>query len=235
MRIMPLSGHLKSMGCYRYWGLLICIPLITMFTCLTPFFVISLLTCCWAVRTGIWSKKDLMMYGQLFKQCWSWSPDQVCARILPTSPYRRIILMLSGQCVGCSHTQRSCPAGSSLPGLSWLPEPRPLLLRWETEVSLPIVLPFCNQMENNNKKKKNCRAWILPTIWLNHKQIKGKMKRIPGEVFINPQDWMTASEIANRANRSKCNTLSSDFWKFMENRWGARGFQSNKIQHSTEL
>lgn len=154
MRIMPLSGHLKSMGCYRYWGLLICIPLITMFTCLTPFFVISLLTCCWAVRTGIWSKKDLMMYGQLFKQCWSWSPDQVCARILPTSPYRRIILMLSGQCVGCSHTQRSCPAGSSLPGLSWLPEPRPLLLRWETEVSLPIVLPFCNQMEKNNKKKE---------------------------------------------------------------------------------
>lgn len=156
MRIMPLSGHLKSksMGCYRYWGLLICILLITMFTCLTPFFVISLLTCCWAVRTGIWSKKDLMMYGQLFKQCWSWSPDQVCARILPTSPYRRIILMLSGQCVGCSHTQRSCPAGSSLPGLSWLPEPRPLLLRWETEVSLPIVLPFCNQMEKNNKKKE---------------------------------------------------------------------------------
>lgn len=151
---MPLSGHLKSMGCYRYWGLLICILLITMFTCLTPFFVISLLTCCWAVRTGIWSKKDLMMYGQLFKQCWSWSPDQVCARILPTSPYRRIILMLSGQCVGCSHTQRSCPAGSSLPGLSWLPEPRPLLLRWETEVSLPIVLPFCNQMEKNNKKKE---------------------------------------------------------------------------------
>lgn len=154
MRIMPLSGHLKSMGCYRYWGLLICILLITMFTCLTPFFVISLLTCCWAVRTGIWSRKDLMMYGQLFKQCWSWSPDQVCARILPTSPYRRIILMLSGQCVGCSHTQRSCPAGSSLPGLSWLPEPRPLLLRWETEVSLPIVLPFCNQMEKNNKKKE---------------------------------------------------------------------------------
>jgi len=154
MRIMPLSGHLKSMGCYRYWGLLICILLITMFTCLTPFFVISLLTCCWAVRTGIWSKKDLMMYGQLFKQCWSWSPDQVCARILPTSPYRRIILMLSGQCVGCSHTQRSCPAGSSLPGLSWLPEPRLLLLRWETEVSLPIVLPFCNQMEKNNKKKE---------------------------------------------------------------------------------
>jgi len=154
MRIMPLSGHLKSMGCYRYWGLLICILLITMFTCLSPFFVISLLTCCWAVRTGIWSRKDLMMYGQLFKQCWSWSPDQVCARILPTSPYRRIILMLSGQCVGCSHTQRSCPAGSSLPGLSWLPEPRPLLLRWETEVSLPIVLPFCNQMEKNNKKKE---------------------------------------------------------------------------------
>jgi len=154
MRIMPLSGHLKSMGCYRYWGLLICILLITMFTCLSPFFVISLLTCCWAVRTGIWSKKDLMMYGQLFKQCWSWSPDQVCARILPTSPYRRIILMLSGQCVGCSHTQRSCPAGSSLPGLSWLPEPRLLLLRWETEVSLPIVLPFCNQMEKNNKKKE---------------------------------------------------------------------------------
>lgn len=106
--------------------------------------------------------------------------------------YRRIICVLSDQPVVCNHKQESCSMYSrnySFWVLADSLNQEHFSYAGKLKSLHQLLLPFYRQgLGGGRTLRIGFYRWFSSIT----SKSKGKMKRIPGKVFINPWDWMTS-------------------------------------------